>query len=95
MGVTANVTITEADGWTLIVPSASTNFAIISIVSQGVVEVATTTSDSTAPTVAAGHPFKYGDHVTRLAFPINSIWMRVAPGWMYGKGSVLLAVNYA
>lgn len=95
MGITANVTIKESDGWTLVVPAASTSFAIVSIVSQGVVEVATTAADGTTPTVATGHPFKYGEHVTRIPFPEGAIWMRVAPNWMYGTGSVLIAVDYA
>ena len=71
---TANITV-DTD-WTLIVPSAATQFTASSD-SPTIVEYATGANDSTAPTAAIGHRLRSGDGLTR-ALLVGSVYARVA-----------------
>ena len=86
---TTNKAVTDA--WTLAVSSAVSD-VLLSVAAGGTVEVATTGSDATAPTVS-GHHLTLGMGVTRDLLGAGAIWARAIPAVSGDAAAATLAVN--
>ena len=90
---TTNMTISAADGWTLVVPSAAT-WALVSTLDPNTnVEYATTANDSTDPAVN-GHTLKRDQQISRLLLQEGSIYARVPANERYGSAAVTLVIDH-
>lgn len=74
---TTNLTLTHA--WQLAASASATSVLITHGYSGSRIEIATTASDATAPTVSAGHVLEAGMGATRELLPSGAIWARLAP----------------
>lgn len=84
---TTNLTLTKA--WQLAVSSTATAFLVTRGGGTGRIELATTASDSTAPTVY-GHLLESGMGATRALFPTGAIWARLSPTAVSPSGLLIV-----
>lgn len=90
---TTNLTLSAADGWTLVVPAAAT-WALVSTLDPNTnVEYATTAADGTEPTVL-GHTLKRGEQISRSVLPEGSVFARVPAAERYGSASVVVVIDH-
>jgi hypothetical protein len=91
---TTNLTLSAADGWTLVVPSAATWALVSSLDPDTNVEFATSVADGTLPTVL-GHTLKREQQqVSRAHFVEGPIFAKVPAAERYGSASVILVVDH-
>ena len=90
---TTNLTISAADGWQLVVPSAASWALVSSLDPNTNIEFATSASDGTEPTVL-GHTLKRDQQVSRALFQEGSIWARVPANERYGSAETTLVIDH-